>query len=249
MTRAEMEAKAIELRNKVEAQVKAYNEAMLESKFDEAAKIDAETSENINEYTGIVRTMEFQDIAATADPMVEACKRLTFMTIATKDVKVGEDKIPVREVVNRERQIDPFKLHKFVEGGIGHDKEWHYIAEKMNYLMTLQCARDLGIDPKEVSDSYAISRIAREYDMGKNPTSKTNMLKTLTKTVQAMIGEEYKPKSHDVNFLLRIYSRKSHRALTVTCANHKYMRLYIMEICHRILEEKEYGVDYKKNNG
>ena len=68
----------------------------------------------------------------------------------------------------------------------------------------------------------------------------------LTAIVQAMIGEEYKPVSHDVNFLLSVYSRKSRKALTVSCANHKYLRGYIAEICHRIVTGKSYEVDYKK---
>ena len=113
-------------------------------------------------------------------------------------------------------------------------------------LIKEQVTAYLGIDPTAINDSYAMSEIAKGYDLGKNPASKTNLLKTLTAIVQAMVGEEYKPVSHDVNFLLSVYSRKSRKALTVTCANHKYMRGYVMEICHRIVTGKTYEVDYKK---
>ncbi len=112
--------------------------------------------------------------------------------------------------------------------------------------MTCQKAKDLGIDPTTINDSYAMSEISKGYDLGKNPASKTNLLKTLTTIVQAMVGEKYKPVSHDVYFLLSVYSRKSRKALTVTCANHKYLRNYVMEICHRIVTGKVYEVDYKK---
>ena len=90
-----------------------------------------------------------------------------------------------------------------------------------------------------------MSEIAQKYNLGKNPASKTNLLKTLTSIVQAMIGDEYKAVSHDVNFLLSVYSRKSRKALTVTCANHKYMRGYVMEICHRIVTGATYDIDFK----
>lgn len=246
MTRAEKETKLQELKATVEAKVIAYNSAMLESKFDEASKLDGEITESVNEYTAIARDICFEDCAATADPMIEAVTRLSFMTIAVKDSKKGDDKVPVREVIERERQIDLLKLHKYVDGGIGKDKNWVYMIEKLNLLMTCQKARDLGIDPKDINDSYAMSEIAKGYDLGKNPASKTNILKTLTAIVAAMIGEEYKPVSHDVNFLLSVYSRKSRKALTVTCANHKYMRGYVMEICHRIVTGKAYEVDYKR---
>ncbi len=47
---------------------------------------------------------------------------------------------------------------------------------------------------------------------------------------------------------MSVYSRKNRKALTVTCANHKYMRGYVMEICNRIITDKAYEVDYKKSN-
>lgn len=246
MTRAEKEAKLKELRATVDEKVKAYNEAMQDGKFDDVQKLDTEITDSVNEFTSIVRDMCFEDCAASDDPMMAAVTALSFMTIGVKDTKKGDEKLPVREVIEKERQIDLLKLHKFVEGGIGHNKEWAYMIEKFNLLMTCQKAKDLGIDPKDINDSYAMSEVAKGYDLGKNPASKTNLLKTLTAIVQAMVGEEYKPVSHDVNFLLSVYSRKSRKALTVTCANHKYMRGYIMEICHRIVTGKTYEVDYKR---
>lgn len=246
MTRAEKENKLKELRAAVDEKVKAYNEAMQDGKFDDVQKLDTEITDSVNEFTSIVRDMCFEDCAASDDPMMAAVTALSFMTIGVKDTKKGDEKLPVREVIEKERQIDLLKLHKFVEGGIGHNKEWAYMIEKFNLLMTCQKAKDLGIDPTAINDSYAMSEIAKGYDLGKNPASKTNLLKTLTAIVQAMVGEEYKPVSHDVNFLLSVYSRKSRKALTVTCANHKYMRGYVMEICHRIVTGKTYEVDYKK---
>lgn len=153
----------------------------------------------------------------------------------------------MRSVIEKERQIDLLKLHKYCDG-IGEDHNWLYMVEKFNMLLTAQKAVDLGIDPKAINDSYAMSEIARGFDMGKNPASKTNILKTLRTIITAMLGEEFASKatSHDVNFLMSVYSRKSRKALTVTCANHKYMRGYVMEICHRILTDKAYEVDYKK---
>lgn len=246
MTRAERENKLNELKVLVEEKVRAYNEATQDGKFDEVSKLDTEIVDSVNEYTSIVRDMCFEDCAASDDPMMAAVTALSFMTIGVKDTRKGDERLPVREVIERERQIDLLKLHKFVDGGIGHDKEWAYMIEKLNLLMTCQKAKDLGIDPTSINDSYAMSEIAKGYDLGKNPASKTNLLKTLTSVIQAMVGEEYKPVSHDVNFLLSVYSRKSRKALTVTCANHKYMRGYVMEICHRIVTGKTYEVDYRK---
>lgn len=246
MTKEEKVAKMAELDAKLREQVKQFNDAMLDGRFNDATKLNTEMEETVGEYAGIARGICFDECAATEDPMMAAIKRLSYTVIAVKDVKKDkEDAVATREVIEKDRQIDLLKLHKYIEGGIGHDKQWNYLVEKFNFLMTAQKAVDLGIDPKAINDSYAMSDISKQIDMGKTPTSKTNILKTLTTVVQAMVGEEYKPNSHDVAFLLSVYSRKSRKALTVTCANHKYMRGYLMEICHRIVMGKTYELEFK----
>ena len=245
MTREENTKRLVELKAIAEEQVSSYNEAMQNGKVDEAFKIDAALTETINEYTAIVREMCFEDCKSSENPMLTAVTVLSFITIGVKDEKKGDDKVPVRSIVDKERQIDLYKLHKYCKDGIGADKNWVYMAEKMNMLLTAQKAVDLGIDPKDVNDSYAMSSIAREFDMGKNPCSKTNLLKTLQSVISAMLGEGYKATSHDVNFLMSVYSRKNRKALTVTCANHKYFRGYLAEICHRIVTNKLYALDFK----
>lgn len=236
-----------ELREKVESLVKDFNDKLQNGDYENAAKLNSEIEENVNEYTSIARNECFDALAGTENPMLEAVKQLVFPTIRVRDTKQGDEKIPVRIVEDIERPIDLLKLHKHVGGdGIGADKNWAYTVEKFNLLMTAQKAVDLGIDPKDVHDSFAMSEISKAIDMGKTPTSKTNLLKTLNMVVTAMIGEEYKAKSHDVNFLLSVYSRKNRKALTVTCANHKYMRQYMAEICHRIVTGKVYEIEFKK---
>lgn len=244
MTREENTAKLAMLRSEAEALVKEYNEAIQTGKFEEASKVDAKLTEKVNEYTATVRDMCFEDCKNTANPMLTAVTTLSYVTIGTKDEQKGDDKVPVRSIVDKERPIDLFKLDKYC-GGIGADKNWLHIAQKMNLLLTAQKATDLGLDPKAVHDSYAMSEIAREFDMGKNPTSKTNLLRTLQTVITAMLGEGYKATSHDVNFLLSVYSKKNRKALTVTCANHRYFRNYMAEICHRIVTGKAYELDYK----
>ena len=244
MTREENMVRLAELRSEAEEFVKAYNEAVQNGKFEDAAKADAAITERVNEYTATVRNMCFEDCKATEDPMLTAVTMLMFMTIGVKDEKSGDDKVPVRSIVDKEKPIDLLKLHKFCDS-IGANKDWAHIAQKMNFLLTAQKCIDLGIDPKAVNDSYSMTEIAREFDMGKTPTSKTNMLKTLQIVITAMLGEGYKATSHDVNFLLSVYSKKNRAALTVTCANHRYFRNYLAEVCHRIVTGKSYAVDFK----
>lgn len=234
------------LRTEVEGLVSSYNEAYQAGKFEEAMKLSKAIEEKVNEYTSVVRDDCFEACKNSKDPMLTAVTLLSFVTIGVKDEQKGDDAIPVRIVVDKERQIDLFKLYKYCgEKGIGADPKWLYMAEQLNMLLTAQKAQDLGLDPKVVNDSFAMSNIAREIDLGKSPTSKTNILKTLQSIITAMLGEGYKATSHDVNFLMSTYSKKNRKALTVTTANHKTLRGLLAEICHRIVTDKHYAVDYK----
>ena len=235
-----------ELRENAEELVTQYNEAIQTGDFNKATELNEKIEQAVNEHTSIARKECFEELKATPDPMLSAIKRLSFPTIKVKDTKVGDEKIPVRTIEDCEKAIDLLKLHKACTGGIGKDKNWYHLIEKLNFLMTAHKAVDLGLDPKDVHNSYSMSEIARQIDMGKTPTSKTNILKTVQSIVTAMIGEEYKATSHDVKFLLSVFSRKGKKALMVSCANHRYMRQYMMEICHRIVEGKAYELDYKK---
>lgn len=248
MTREENIAKLAQLRSDAEELVKEYNDAVQNGRFEESTKLDTTMTEKINEYTQTVRDMCFDECKNTENPMLTAVTMLTFETIGVKDKKEGDDKIPVRSIVEKERTIDLLKLHKHC-GSIGANEDWAHIAQKMNFLLTAQKCVDLGIDPKAVNDSYSMTQIAKEYDMGKNPTSKTNLLRTLQTVIDAMLGEEYKATSHDVNFLLSVYSKKDRKALTVSCANHRYFRNYLAEVCHRIVTKKSYEVSYRAKRG
>lgn len=234
-----------ELREQAESLTLEFNDAVQNGDFNKSAELNDKIEQTVNEYTSIAREEAFAKCRATDNPMLTAIKLLTFTTIRAKDTKVGEEKIPVRVIEEVEKPIDLLKLHKSVEGGIGVDKDWVHKVEKLNFLLTAQKATELGIDVETVNESYAMSEIARKINMGKTPTSKTNILKSVQLVVTAMIGEEYKAVSHDVNFLMAIYSRKNRKALTVTCANHKYLRQYMMEICHRIVMGKTYNLEYK----
>lgn len=246
-----------ELRALAEELTEKFNEAIHNGKYDESAKLDEEIAQTVNEYTSVARDECFGRILATEDPMMAAVRELTFQTIRVVDRKVGDEKIPVREVVDADKYIDLLKLHK-AGGGIGKDKNWPFAVEKLNFLLTAQKCIELGTRESEhktvsqvlveMSDSYAMSDIAKAIDMGKTPTSKTGILKALQAVVTAMIGEEYKATSRDVAYLLSVYSRSSRKALTVTCANHKYLRQYLANVCNRIVKGEYYVVDYKKTN-
>lgn len=272
MTREQKIAKLAELRSRAETLVMQYNDGIQNGNpnptIEKVEIVDGKETDNkvtvyiskeleqvVNEHTALAREICFDELKECEDPMLEAIKRLTFDTIGVKETKKGEEKIPVSEVVDKQKAIDLLKLHKSVENGIGKDPKWNGMVERMNFHMTARQAKRLCKNKdhlnsvlKEINDSYAMCQIARDIDMGKDPTSNTKLLETLQNVVTAMIGEEYKVTSHDVNYLTDLYALKGKGALTVNCANHRYFRGYIAAICHSIVTDTDYEIAFKKVN-
>ena len=98
MTREEGMAKLAELKSSVEEQVKAYNDAVQNGRFEESTKADKAMTDTINEYTATVRDMCFEECKATDDPMLAAVKTLSYVTIGVKDEQKGDDRSEERRV-------------------------------------------------------------------------------------------------------------------------------------------------------
>lgn len=243
-------AKLVELKAAAEAGCKSYNELFAQKKFDEAVAVGKKIKENVDEYTALVRKMCFDSCYATDDPMMEAIKRISFVTIAVKDERTGEGDETTRGIVDKNIPINLRDLHKHKADGIGKDSNWIYMAEKLNMLMTVRTGKELHIpdeEIKKINDSYAMAEVARKIEMGETPTSNTQLLKAAQTLVNAMIGEEFKVTSKDVAWLLATFTKKSNKTpLTVICANHKAFVQNVAEMCHAIVLKKAYGVDYKK---
>lgn len=258
------------LRNRAEILALIYNNAIQSGDYAPLIEITDESGEvknvlvrevmeaAVNNHTYVARNECFEALREAEDPMIEAIRLLEYSTIRITDKKISTElptgetvKIPVTSIDDTNKYIDLKKLQEYIhkkDGGfIGQDSNWNHMIEKLNFLMTARVCKEIKTDPNELNTSYAMSDIAKQLDIGQNVTSNTNLLKSLQKVVNAMIGEEYHALSHDVNFLNRVYSRKSRKALSVVCANHRYMTQYIMEICHRIvMGEVGYSTEFKK---
>lgn len=271
MTREDYITKQEELLASIHTNVQAYNYEYGELHFDKASTINAAIEKDVNEYNEIAQMLCFEDCAKSEDPMKAAILTLHYRVIGVKDSMVGDEVKILRRVVvgdpNAEdntpkyKQIDLLKLQKYCKDHydhkIGHEKNWNNQVERLNMLFALDCAVELGKGQefiKEMSDCYALKDASRDIDFGvKNPKagtpiSNTGLLKAVKAVVTAMIGPEFGEKvlTHDVRFLKKVSAKKSRKELTVQCANHRFMRSYIMEVCYRIMTEGAYDVDYKR---
>lgn len=258
-TREERIAKLAETETKIRSLVSEYNEKIGDDKAAEAYRLKPDIDKLLSDYAEDARVICFGDCRDSADPMLEAIKELTYEVVSVKEIKSKDGGVPRLEVGSKNRNIDLRQLHKFINDGIGADKKWIYMIEQFNFRMTCRVAMEIGYTPermKEISDSYAMSAVAKEIALAKSdkkgakapdPTSNGQILKTLQGIVDAMLGAgKFKATSKDVKYIEWIYGKKNNKqALTVSCANHKFLTQYIAEVCHHLVTGADYCADYK----
>lgn len=238
--------------NETTAEVKAMAEAYLE-KADNAElaqdKADNESAieQCINRYKFLSKTACYAEAKASGDPLKYAVTQFYYPTIKLKATADKDSGIIIRSIIDTQAPIDLGDMHKKL-GGIGHDTNWIYTAETFNYHLTIRAAERVGATVN--IGKYALNRASFKRDLGKDPCSNTQMLKTLKIVISEMIGEEFAGKvtSHDVNYLVDVYANDSKKSKTaITAANHKTLRSYLKKVCYRILNgNKGYDVETRE---
>lgn len=171
---------------------------------------------------------------ASDDPMKYAILGFFYPGIKVKDEADNITKTVTQVIADKEIAVDLGDLHSKIDGGIGADKNWIYSLQRFNFHLTVRAAERLG--KKLDMDNFYMHEIAKQRDLGRNPCSNTQLLKTLQVIVDEMIGPDYKATSHDVNYLVDVYATDSKKSKTaVSAANHKTLRNYMKKVCYRIL--------------
>lgn len=241
------------IRDEAAELVSKWNESAEYAEYKTMAKLEEEIAQKVTEYTELAWDETVLELKQTEKPMVEAAKRLTFETIKVKPEK-QEDGTPVMIMYGADKPIDVLALHKAIEGGIGEDKKWHSMIEKLNFLITCRRAIELGLNTDEINKSYAMSQQATKMDMfltGATTFDKNGADELLRKDMQlvvnAMIGDGYEVVNKMVSYLLMVYQKKnSKRALSIVCATHKHLRQYMLEVCNSCITGDDFEAVYKE---
>lgn len=252
-TQAERITKLTETRAKLEENASKYNEAVRtkDTTQDIIKAIDAEKDELLGIYVATAREICYEELKASDDPILEAAKKYEFDSISVKDIQDKDTGTITRTIVDTKKTIDLFTLHRYCKG-IGKDSNWVYKLEKFNYLLAYKAVLGItkGDDQKAKLDklkkTYAMDKVSRDIDMGKTPTSNTQVLKALDALIAATLGEEYHGLSIDAKFLLEIYTKEGKGALNVVLPTHSRFCGKFLRVLHRIVTNGTYGAEYKE---
>lgn len=240
-----------EIRAAVNEVLQQQNALFGDDKITEAHAMNETVDNLVNRYTNLARSECFKELLKADDPMKAAVEKLTYKSIRVRETEDKETKDIHRDIVDVDKDIDLLALNKQSKDGIGADKLWLHKLQKMNYLLAISVGQSIGDSKwspenlKNISDSFVMTDIARGFQFGKNPCSNTQLLKTLTTIVQSMIGEDYKPTSHDVAFMREAYSRRDRKAKTVQLPNHKTFCLILRDVCNNCITKTGYDGNSK----
>ena len=244
-----------ELFIKAKEAVRVLNEAVLDdvhSKITESKEIlDALVAKHnkaaMNEAFAILRANE--------NPMLAAIERLEIYTTKVVANKNKDTDIITYDLDPKAQTfIDLLAFENFCRGKqIAHDPAWKHKIEKFNYLCALRIAKELGLSVEDVKKKYHIDDKAMEQDMGKTPTSNTQMLAQLQTIVDSIIYLDnpnnpghnvYKATSHDVRFLVGTLTKAGQKKHQLVFSQNGTVRNIITRIINRIVTDGSYELKY-----
>lgn len=190
----------------------------------------------------------FVQLRATEHPLREAIMARDYRTIYAKATIDKELDAQVLEIAPGLREIDLRELHRKTKGGIGEDPEWIATVEALNRLLTMRANLNVGVpadEVAEINDTFAMRKLAADIDLGKTPTSNTQVTKLLNKVVLQMIGEGYHNATNEAaNWVLMTMARgkrEGHKNILV-CPGHAQFTRIIAQVCdHCITGEPFHG--------
>ena len=275
MTRAEREAAMAEALEKAQGLTQRYNEitqaAWDGEEYDPKELVDTQAAidEACADFNHNAKILTYLDCKSTADAFGRfvaeiAAERLRYKVIGVKDSKVADDLCPVREVVEKVKDIDLIDMDKTLSGNVCASKDWKPIAQRLNHLIVYASCVQLGADYTKVRDCLGLKEIHDAIQRGEAPMSRRNMREAFRKAIAAIIGEaglvlwDMEMPERDiegnpltvgdtaVNYAVRVFSKKGKKALSIACGNNKASVQILMDISHRLLTGASFSVESKE---
>lgn len=240
-----------EIKNSYDAAIAEANAILKVSPvdFNAYSKAMADLDKAEKEYAKIVAITMYDEYAHKPNPIIEIIKAYSYVTLGHKEVHAKEDFNRIVEIkpIERERRID---LLAFCERA-KLNTSWKYTVSKLNQLMCMRVAKELGADLEKIAKSYAMEEIAANINLGKTPTSNTQVCKLLQTVIDQMMPNEdedgnpvYKCTGYDVRYLDEVYCKWSSKArLTVKVSNDSVFRRILIDIAYRLITNGTYDVD------
>lgn len=238
-------------------------------------KMRAALAESIKDYNDESKMQVFITLRESEAPMKAAIVRLTYPTIKVKAKKDKDSDLETVSVEDGDAQISLIEFYDQASEKVENltpDWRWKSMAEKYNLLLAYKTVKDLqrkldgkkkddetakkiakknNDDVKRLEKKFYIQKVARDIDMGKTPTSNTQIMKGLQDIVNAIIFEDngkggniYKVQKRDIIYILDL--RNSRRTSgCVSLPKFETFATLLMDILHRIVTDSDFTFAYR----
>jgi len=225
--------------------IAAYNTALATEDVVAMREAEAAIAKAAQEFAEAAECATFAICRADEHPLRKAAEIHSYRVIAHKAVR--EDKILTGfEKTDREKPIDLERLAK----QCGLPTLWTHTTERLNQIMTLRVAKNMGAtatELKDISKSYFMSRASGEMEAGGTPTSNTQMTKALQSICDMILGvDAVRVNNHDLAYIENAHTKKGRGKIAVGTANHSFMRRLVLDVLHRCVTDGVYEVEFKK---
>ena len=245
-----------DIRKDIESNIKLYNAALKENNFTKMTAAETALKKSEQDYIEQKQNEIFSECKKTGNPVLEAAKIYKFNYVSHKVERIDGRITGFSLVEDKTRQLDLVKLCKYCE--ISH--LWEYKVEKMNSLLCMRAAKELGMsdsEVKQIDGLFYMQEYARKEEMGAVPTSNSQLVKLLQLVLDAILFEEgdkagmnkWRCNAHDIAYLLMCYTKRGKQELTVTVAKNNVVIGLVMDVLHRIVTNSVYGIDYRMVKG
>ena len=245
-----------EKKNEILSAISALNKLLVnnESKKADIDKALENIQSEIKAYNAERTRLTFVGLAQTDEPVKNAIIQLNFDIIKLKTNKDKDTDKVSYELVNAKKQIELLEFSKYLGKASFADENWKYKVEKFNQLITFKAVKDLNGDMNTIAKSFYISKLAESVDLGKTPTSNTQVLKQLQTVVDAIIHEnksenddtnKFKVLSHDVAYIVKLMCKRADSG-KIVMPKVSSMHTLVMDVLHRIVCDLDYKIEYSK---
>lgn len=230
--------------------IRKMNDAIQKNDMNTYQELKKELDNREKSYAKAKAKEVYAELLSHEKPVVEACKMFDFVVISHKE-EFEKETGKLQKVSRKEKskQIDPLALCE--QGQL--DTSWQYRVQEFNQLMCLGVAKDLECTADElnkIANTYFMAKTCERIKKGETPTSNNKLGEALQICLNEMLAQddenpEHKYVNKDLKFLKKIYTKKGKTALSVATANHKEMRMLLMRVAKRIIENARYETEYK----
>lgn len=240
-----------ERRTAIIEKIDEYNEALKENDAAKMGRIEQELKEAESAYSEAKCKEVFKELKQADNPIKAAVEKHSYLVVSHKTIREDGVVKGFEIVEDKPRQIDLVKLAKLCNVS----PMWEHSVQRFNQLLAMRTAKDLKMSNaqiKKICDSFYMSDLARQIDLGGTPDSNRSIGKQLQLLVDGILFEDdgkgkniYKVNSHDVAYLLKCYTKRGKKTLSVAVAKNAYMYRLVLDIMHRIVTGKSYDLEYR----